>query len=432
MERSHGKVRADVAHERITPMGYAGSERTTRRAVAQLKANRAAGRRRVFRPWIPEPGMWAQYDFGDGPRIGGTATILFCLWLARSRFRVVLPLLDKSQPSVLAAVDVALRRIGGVPAYLLTDNEKTVTIEHVAGVPVRHPAAVAFARHYGLTVATCLPADPATKGGSEATVRIAKAGLVPTSANLLPAYSSFADLEAACGSFCAEVNARPHRATRRLPADMLAEELARLHPVPATPFTAALGVTRKVDGLSLVSFEAGRYSVPHQLAGQPVWARRHGDEIVIVHAGQDGPAEVARHQVTSPGSPSVQDAHYPPPPAGPAARVPGARTKAEAEFLAIGDGAGLWLAEAATADASRVRAKMAKAVQLSRLHPAADVDRALGQAAAAGRFGEHDLDAILAHQAAATDGTAARASEDHTLAQGTGRWAGFGGSEVTR
>ena len=213
---------------------------------------------------------------------------------------------------------------------------------------------------------------------------------------------------------------------------MLAEELGRLHPVPASPFTAALGVTRKVDGLSLVSFEGGRYSVPHQLAGQVVWARRHGDDIVIVCAGQDGLAEVARHQVTSPGSPSVQDAHYPPAPAGPAARAPRARTAAEAEFLGIGDGAGLWLAEAAAAGASRVRAKMAKAVQLSRLHPAADVDRALGQAAAAGRFGEGDLDAILAHQAAAAAGAAARASEDHTLAQGTSRWAGFGGSEVTR
>jgi hypothetical protein len=137
VERSHGKVRADVAHERITAMGYQGSERTTRRAVAALKAHRAAGRRRVFRPWIPEPSMRAQYDFGDGPRISGTVTILFCLWLAWSRFRVVLPLLDKSQPSVQAAVDVALRRIGGIPTYLLTDNEKTVTVEHVAGVPVR-------------------------------------------------------------------------------------------------------------------------------------------------------------------------------------------------------------------------------------------------------------------------------------------------------
>jgi hypothetical protein len=42
-----------------------------------MKASYAAGRRRVFRPWVPGPGMWAQYDFGDVPRIGGTATILF-------------------------------------------------------------------------------------------------------------------------------------------------------------------------------------------------------------------------------------------------------------------------------------------------------------------------------------------------------------------
>jgi hypothetical protein len=89
--------------------------------VAALKAAWQAGRRRVHRPWIPEPGMWAQYDFGDGPLAGGAATILFCLWLAWSRFRVVLPLLDKSAPSVWAAVDVALRRLGGVPTYLLTE-----------------------------------------------------------------------------------------------------------------------------------------------------------------------------------------------------------------------------------------------------------------------------------------------------------------------
>jgi hypothetical protein len=127
-----------------------------------------------------------------------------------------------------------------------------------------------------------------------------------------------------------------------------------------------------------VSFEGGRYSVPHQLAGQAVWARRHVDNIVIIHAGPGGPAEVARHLVTSPGSPSVQDAHYPPAPADPAASA--GTDEAEAEFPAIGDGAGLWLTEAAAAGASRVRAKMAKAVQLSRLHSAADVDRAPGRA----------------------------------------------------
>ena len=69
---------------------------------------------------------------------------------------------------------------------------------------------------------------------------------------------------------------------------MLAEERARLHPVPAAPFTAALGVTRTVDALSLVTFEGGQYSVPHQLAGQPVWVRRHGEQVVIATSGRPG------------------------------------------------------------------------------------------------------------------------------------------------
>jgi len=63
-------------------------------------------------------------------------------------------------------------------------------------------------------VRTCVPADPQSKGGSEATVRIAKADLVPTDTNLLEAYRSFGDLETACREFCEQVNDRPHRETR--------------------------------------------------------------------------------------------------------------------------------------------------------------------------------------------------------------------------
>jgi hypothetical protein len=432
VERSKGKIRADKAHRVITAMGFTGSERTTRRAVAKLKHAYHAGRRRVHRPWVAEPGMRAQYDFGDGPVVNGAATVLFCFWLAWCRFRVVLPILDKTQASVQAACDAAFRRIGGVPAYLLTDNEKTVTVEHVAGIPVRNPSAVEFGRHYGLTVATCVPYDPASKGGSESTVKLAKADLVPTDANLLPAYGSFAELEAACDGFCGLVNARPHRITRRAPAEMLAEERARLHPVPAQPLTAALGVTRRVDMTSLATFEGGQYSVPHELAGQAVHVRRHGEHVVITHAGPDGAREVARHLATSPGSPRVDDAHYPPAPPGALNREPKARSAAEAEFLAIGNGAALWLAEAAAAGASRVRSKMAKAVQLAALHGAQAVDRALGQAAAAGRFAGGDLASIIAHQALAVPGKTSRAGEDRTLAQGTGGWAPCGGQEENR
>jgi hypothetical protein len=51
VERSRGKIRADKAHRTIVAMGFTGSERTTRRAVARLKHAYHAGRRRVHRPW---------------------------------------------------------------------------------------------------------------------------------------------------------------------------------------------------------------------------------------------------------------------------------------------------------------------------------------------------------------------------------------------
>ena len=435
VDHSRGEVRADVAHEKLIALGYPGSERTTRRAVAQAKTAYRAGRRRVHRPWVPEPGMWFQYDFGDGPRVNGVGTQLFCAWLAWCRFRVVLALLDKTLPSVMAAIDQMLRVFGGVPTYGLTDNEKTVTAEHVAGIPVRNAQMLDFARHYGLTIATCVPADPASKGGSENAVKIAKADLVPCEANLLDDYDSFVELEQACAAFCEQVNNRPHRVTRRAPAEMLAEERARLHRLPEHPWTAAFGVTRTV-GLNtpMVAFEHGSYSVPHTLAGQTVWVRPYAEQVVIVHVGDAGPVEVARHERTTPGCPRVDDAHFPPQPEGPLGRTPRAKTVAEQQFLALGEGAGLWLIEAAAAGCSRIRAKMAEAIDLAALHNPAVVDRALGQAATAGRFGHGDLAAILAHQAgdpntpAITEPT--RAGEHNSLAQGTAGWAKLGEQEV--
>jgi hypothetical protein len=62
--------------------------------------------------------------------------------------------------------------------------------------------------------------------------------------------------------------------------------------------------------MSLVAFEGGQYSVPHQLAGQVVHVRRHGGLVVIISPAPQGAAEVARHLVTSPGSPRLEAAHY--------------------------------------------------------------------------------------------------------------------------
>ena len=92
--------------------------------------------------------MWAQWDWGAGPVIAGRRTNLFCAWLAWSRFRVVIATWDRTLPTVIACVDRAMRAFGGAPTYWLTDNERTVTIDHVAGIAVRHPEIVAVGGHY--------------------------------------------------------------------------------------------------------------------------------------------------------------------------------------------------------------------------------------------------------------------------------------------
>jgi hypothetical protein len=326
----------------------------------------------------------------------------------------------------------------------MTDNEKTVTVEHVAGVPVRHPEIVAVGRHYGMTVHTCVPYDPESKGGPEATVRVAKADLVPAEANLLEEYSSFGELAEACEKFCQVVNGRVHRETCAVPAERLEAERARLHPVPQVPHTAALGTTRMVNTDQTIRFGNVRYSTPPGLVGAEVWARADGDELVVAAdlaarplrpdwagGGPPGLAEVARHRLSVPGTPRINLAHYPGHPQQPdgTPRPPRikAATAAEAAFLAIGDGARAWLTGAAAAGASRVRAKMAEAAELAALAGPGVVDAALGTAAVAGRFGEGDLLSIAGFQAAgAAGGPGAVADEAYSVQPGTSAWAGFG------
>jgi hypothetical protein len=68
VDRSRGRVRADVCHQRLVAVGYPGSERATRRAVAEAKRRWRAEHGRRARPWVTEPGLWMQWDTATCPR----------------------------------------------------------------------------------------------------------------------------------------------------------------------------------------------------------------------------------------------------------------------------------------------------------------------------------------------------------------------------
>jgi len=252
---------------------------------------------------------------------------------------------------------------------------------------------------------------------------------VPTDANLRGAYASFADLVAACQQWCERINARAHRETGAAPVDRLAAERAHLHVLPAEPHTAALGEERLVNDDQTVRFGSVRYSTPPGHVESRVWCRVVGEELAIVAMTALGTVEIARHPLSTPGSPRILDEHYPHHPGGnhPRPPRPRPRTRAEADFLHIGDGAHAWLIEAAATGATRVRAKMARAVEFATILGTAKVDQALGLAAAAGRFDEADLGSILDHLASHGDpGDLVHVDETYAAQPGTGSWGRLG------
>src|SRR5262249_24350486 len=143
--------------------------------------------------------------------------------------------------------------------------------------------------------------------------------------------------------------------------------------------------------------------------------------------GVEGRGEVARHQLTTPGRPSINDEHYPPRPAGALERRPRARSAEEREFLAIGEGAERWLKRAAAEGAARIRRKMAEAVDLAKLHGSGPANDGLERCATYGRFADGDVASILAHQQTATViPLPQRATEERSLQRSTRSWEGFG------
>jgi hypothetical protein len=220
-----------------------------------------------------------------------------------------------------------------------------------------------------------------------------------------------------------------HRETGAAPVDRLAVERGQLHVLPAEPHTVALGDERLVDDNQTIRYGSVRYSTPPGHVDSKVWCRVVGEELVIVAMTGKGTQEIARHVLSTPGNPRIVDAHYPHHPGGnyPRPPRPRPRSKAEADFLDIGDGAHTWLVEAAATGAVRVRAKMARAVEFATILGPAKVDQALGLAAAAGRFDEADLGSILDHLALRGEpGDLVYVDEAHSAQPGTGSWGRFG------
>jgi transposase len=406
VKATDGRITAKRLLPTARAAGYVGSARTFRRAVAAQKVLWRR-HRRVYRPWVPEPGQHLLIDYGtvtEGPNAG---LKLFTAVLAWSRWRFVRFCRDETLETTLRLLAECFEALGGVPAVVLADRMGCLKGGVVANVVVPTAGYVRFATHYGFRPDFCEAADPESKGAVEALVRYAKSDLV------VPAGDFAGDLAAAntaAAAWCAEVNAAVHSEIAAIPDERLTVERDVLRVLPSLRPTMRRGVARTVDKLSTVRIGSARYSVPHLLRGQHVDVATVDDRIQVWHQGE----LVAEHPLVPPGSSSIADEHYDKPTRVPA-RAVRPRTKVEQQFLALGEDAVAFLRAAAAAGTPRLPAHLAAIAALREAHGHDALTAALRRAVEFRRFTADDVRSILAAGPAAPTPTRAGATLNVTL-----------------
>ncbi len=391
VEQTRGRVTARRLMRIVRAAGYAGSERSLRRAVAEAKeAWRAkqALEGRVYRPWVSEPGEWMLCDWGAAGTVqtaaGPRKLSFFSGVLGWSRFRTVSFSCSERFGALAVGLAHSFEQVGGVPGRVLFDNPKTVATGHLAGVAVLNPDLVRLAAHYRFSPRTTERQDPESKGKVEALVRFTKSDLIP-----YEGFGSLDEANQAGAAWCREVNGEVHYETRARPSERLEVERPLFRALPAARPAVACGEERKVDRLATVRFVSARYSVPHRLVGEIVQVAATDRDVVIMHRG----VPVAQHALLAPGEASIVDAHYPTAaPTGVRSLRP--RTASEHAFLALGAEAQEYLRAAAAVGTARLHERLDEALGLARTRGPDQTRAALARATRFGRFAHGDLGSI--------------------------------------
>ena len=268
-----GRVNLAALHDwLIAEHGYTGSLRSVQRYCAKIfPAPAIRARRRVETP----PGAQAQADWAHFPRVvvGGAVIELlaFKMVLSHSRKEAIVWALGKDMLSWLDCHSGCFRRLGGVPATVRIDNEKTAIATGAGAWGMINPTYRRYARMLQFHIDACPPRQPQCKGKIERRVRDQRCALDPSKRTWrdlgeLQQWTDEALSERAQKLICP--------ATGKSVAETWGQEQPLLTKLPDTlPEPFDIAVMRKVGIDALIAFEGRQYSVPFAYAGARVEAR---------------------------------------------------------------------------------------------------------------------------------------------------------------
>lgn len=303
-DSDRGRNLAELHEFLVAEYGYTGSYKSVQRYVrSAYPPPPIRTRRRVETP----PGAQAQVDWAHFPdvMIGGERVDLYAFYLvlSYSRLDVVIWSTRKDELAWLAVHNQALRRLGGVPAVLRVDNEKTAVSVGAGAWGEINPTYAAYARAVRFHVDATRPRSPGDKGKVERRIldgrRRDPRRRCWSSLEELQAWSDAQSDARALRQICPATGLSVRETFER-------EERGRLGELPILPEPFDVVATREVSIDATVAFEGRTYTVPFLFVGRTVEIRGCARAVQIWHAG----SVIAEHERRTRQRLIIDPAHY--------------------------------------------------------------------------------------------------------------------------
>ena len=246
------------------------SERATRRFVAAIrkrqgipKAAACIPRQYLAVEELPM-GRQMQVDFGV-IRVQDVYTRnyrkLYCIGavLSHSRFKWGCWQAHPFRTAELvAALDECFEYFGGMPAELVFDQDRLLTVSENYGEIIFTGEFERYKQQRGFSVYLCRAQDPESKGKVEAVVKYFK--------NNFAKNRDYTELDHWNDVFAAwlerTANAKVHGTTKKIPAEVHLAERTFLKPVPSTRKSIIPIITRTVHKDNTIFYKGSRYQLP--------------------------------------------------------------------------------------------------------------------------------------------------------------------------
>jgi transposase len=261
--------------------GYDGCYESVKEAVRRWKQ----GSGEVFLPLAHRPGE-AQVDFGYAyVDLAGVRTqaALFVMTLPYSDALFMQAFPRECTEAFQEGHKRGFEFFGGVPKRISYDNSK-IAVTKITGSRERQRSReyLRLQSHYLFQDHFCLVRRANEKGKVEGLVGFGRRNfLVP-----VPQVDSLVVLNEELARRCAADLDRTLRGKGATKRTLLAEDQAAMLPLPKQPFDARRVTEASACGLSLVRFDANRYSVPVAHARRPITIVASVDEVRLIDSGK--------------------------------------------------------------------------------------------------------------------------------------------------